>query len=169
MRFLDFSKKLSFKEKIKNVFIALGLSWVAMGVATLIMTILKVNIPSLVTPKPLPESIDAIFLYLAALFFVVITPLWEEAVFRLIPLKIVQRVTKNRIALIVVVLTSSILFGWIHGSVYNIFLQGIFGLMLCWLFLKNNNSYFSCVVAHGIHNGIAVLLPLLFYFYLRPL
>lgn len=158
MSFLDFSEKLSFKEKVRNVFIALLLSYGIIWLAGFIMSILGVHPPVRVTP----ESVKGIPLFMLFLDCVVIAPLWEEAVFRLVPLLLVQRITKNKIALIVVVLASSILFGWVHGSIYNIPLQGLIGLLLCWLFLRNNNSYLSCFAMHGIRNSISFILLVVF-------
>ncbi len=61
----------------------------------------------------------------------------EEIAFRLLPLLFAQEVLKLQLPGVLVVATiSSVLFGWSHGSLSNIPIQGVAGIMYCVLFLK---------------------------------
>lgn len=60
---------------------------------------------------------------------------------------------------------SSIIFGLMHGSVMNLPIQGVAGLVFSWLYIKTNYSYLSVVAAHSIWNimlifGLRILLLL---------
>lgn len=89
-----------------------------------------------------------------------VAPTVEEMLFRDWPLTRVQAVSIldpaktliNSRHLVSTVFFSSIIFGLLHGSVFNLFIQGIGGLVLCWLFLKNKNSYWSVVLVHAAYN-----------------
>ncbi len=85
----------------------------------------------------------------------VFAPLVEEAVFRMLPLALVEKWSKTQIHAVVIVVCG-IVFGYAHGSPLNIFIQGFVGMMLGFLYLKNGprqlSSYFSCVAVHASYN-----------------
>lgn len=61
----------------------------------------------------------------------------EEYIFRYFPLSIVTAVAKsNTHALLVTGVVSSVIFGWLHGGVLNILMQGMGGFFYCILYLK---------------------------------
>jgi len=107
-----------------------------------------------------------IFLFFRAC---ILAPLWEEAVFRVLPIKVAQvlgkKDTSNSNLLLWTCIASSIIFGIGHGSVFNILLQGVGGLLFSWLYLKNNNSYWSVVGAHFLWNFMIIFgLPVILFF-----
>lgn len=61
----------------------------------------------------------------------------EEIIFRLLPLAVWLKITKKtkKILLIGIIIISCAAFGYVHGNVYNIFMQGIGGANLFLLFL----------------------------------
>lgn len=69
-----------------------------------------------------------------ALFFLV--ALFEEVLFRILPLTVLLRVTKNPYWLLVGMIGTSILFGLSHGSVANIIWQGVGGFFYAIAFVK---------------------------------
>lgn len=68
----------------------------------------------------------------------------EEFVFRLLPMVIIYKVFKNRVwsskEILLVAITSSVIFGYVHGSIFNIFFQGVLGLILFWVYYKEYKS-----------------------------
>jgi len=85
----------------------------------------------------------------------VFAPVIEEAVFRMLPLTIVQG-TRPELVRAVLIVVCGIVFGIAHGSPMNVFIQGVGGVLLGLLYLKNDNSqwssYASCVVVHAAYN-----------------
>lgn len=82
----------------------------------------------------------------------IFAPLFEEIVFRLVPLQIARIFNKGRITLLVI-LFSSLLFGYGHAlGVWAIPIQGIGGLLFCYVYLKNGYSYSSSVIMHFLIN-----------------
>lgn len=97
----------------------------------------------------------------------VLAPLWEECVFRYFPIRFAQlcdegyrfiKTTYQSWMLAPIVLAGSLIFGILHGSSLNILFQGVGGLFLCWLYLRNRNSYWSAVIYHGLWNFLVVFL-----------
>lgn len=92
-----------------------------------------------------------------------LAPFWEEACFRWGPITLAQALghiahdAKILWSLVAVFsITSAIIFGLCHGSALNIVIQGVSGMLFCWLYLKNNNSYWSVVIAHALWNFIII-------------
>lgn len=83
---------------------------------------------------------------------VIFAPLIEEFAFRLLPIAVIMVLTNNKTALWVVIIISSVIFGYIHGAWYNIFIQGVSGVVLSLAYLKG--GYVSSVTAHATHNGV---------------
>ena len=87
---------------------------------------------------------------------VVVAPLSEELLFRYLPIRITQRFNARKWVLYLVIIVSSIIFGYVHGSWHFIFIQGVGGLILSSAFLRG--GYASSVTAHAVHNIICLLL-----------
>jgi membrane protease YdiL (CAAX protease family) len=83
-------------------------------------------------------------------FFIVcfITPMWEEVIFRVVPIKLL--VKENKDNLLLVIIASSMFFGIAHGSVENILMQGVAGLLLMRTYLKCGYPY--AVLQHALWN-----------------
>jgi len=118
----------------------------------------------------LPETVTEETPILSLLFLIeiVLISLFEEGIFRIIPLVLVMKMTKKHSIIFGVAVLSSVVFGWIHGSVYNILIQGFGGMLYSIVFVKysQNGSRFlqaSLVVIclHTVFNGIVGLILLL--------
>lgn len=89
--------------------------------------------------------------FLMQFFFMCISaPIWEEALFRFAPIEIIRKTKKSLLFPFIII--TSIVFGWLHGSVENIWMQGVFGLIASVLYIKNNYSYLSSVCLHFLWN-----------------
>lgn len=157
---------------LRNIFTAYGLSvmWVV-----IVVNILK----SLLAPAMANPSIPVLSVMFAwldhfpqlaaavngspglALFMtLVFAPFIEEALFRMLPLTLVQQ-SRPAVIRAVIIAVCGIVFGWAHGSPLNVFIQGFVGLMLGWLYIKNASSqwasYISCVAVHAMYNLTVVL------------
>ena len=84
-------------------------------------------------------------------------PVWEEYVFRHVPLKLANKFNDQDITWFIIIITSVIL-GVVHGGVRNIFIQGVVGFMSALLYLRNGNSYWSSVVFHAMYNFYVIAL-----------
>jgi membrane protease YdiL (CAAX protease family) len=82
----------------------------------------------------------------------IITPIWEELLFRYVPIEIARRTGLLKKNYFPLMFLTSIVFGWMHGSVANVFCQGIVGIFLYWVYIKNNYSYLSSCIVHGTWN-----------------
>lgn len=91
----------------------------------------------------------------------IISPIVEESLFRLLPIGIVLKICgkENKIVLWPVIIISSVIFGWIHGSWRNIFIQGSVGIVLSAAFLKG--GYVSSVVAHIVCNFLVIMISII--------
>lgn len=105
----------------------------------------------------------------------VVAPLTEEVLFRVLPIQLGQILTEagkalglekcKRFTFWVCIGISGIVFGWMHGSPLNILYQGMGGALLAWLYVKNNNSYWSSVAAHFLWNFMLLIgLPIILAF-----
>jgi len=79
----------------------------------------------------------------------VMAPLWEELFFRAAPLQLIRSSQINPFYVIVI---TSVIFGLSHGSVYNIFFQGVYGVVFSYLYIRNNYDYWSSVILHSLWN-----------------
>ena len=115
-------------------------------------------------------AVGAIAAWLSWVFVVLVAPLTEELLFRDWPLTRVQatvvrdptREALNARYLLSTVLVSSLIFGLLHGSIFNVFLQGFGGLALSWVYLANRNSYWSSVVVHVLYNATLIMISMAF-------
>lgn len=92
--------------------------------------------------------------FIVEVFLVVIlAPLWEELVFRALPLTFIKDYPK---LLIPVMVFTSIIFGLLHGEPINILIQGVMGFVMASVYIKNGYSYWSSVAIHALWNGSIV-------------
>lgn len=86
----------------------------------------------------------------------VLAPIGEELVFRHFPLQMVKQYNLQKIQMPVILL-SSIVFAWCHGGAINILIQGVGGLLLCWVYVRNGYHYWSSVIVHSMWNTFLYL------------
>lgn len=79
---------------------------------------------------------------------VIVAPIWEETLFRHIPITLGKLYFPRAFGEIII--GSSIIFGWIHGDVTNIIVQGFIGLTLCFVYIKLGLRY--AILSHAIWN-----------------
>jgi len=92
-------------------------------------------------------------------YFILITATEEEAVWRFVPLVIALENNVNTKMLIVVSISSSIVFGLIHGAYLDILTCGFFGLIMCIIFICLNKkkkryatSFIALCILHALYN-----------------
>jgi membrane protease YdiL (CAAX protease family) len=87
------------------------------------------------------------FIFLSCIW----APIWEEALYRYGPITIAKSIGNQYVMPIVIM--SSCLFGWGHGECHEgVLVQGVIGLILCSVYIKNNYSYLSSVILHSLYN-----------------
>jgi membrane protease YdiL (CAAX protease family) len=163
----------TFRHKAWNAMAAYGIAWfwVTLFVAALQIILQTVGLAMYGMP---PLSVSLRWLYavpslrnvmetspeLAFAMTVFFAPVVEEALFRMLPLTLVLDKGQDKIRAVSIVVCG-ILFGMAHGHPFNIFIQGVVGLMLAKLYVKNSSSqlsaYLSCVAVHAAYN-LTVLL-----------
>ena len=95
------------------------------------------------------EFMNGYSIHISNLFFmVIVAPIWEETLFRHIPITIGKKYFPK--VLVEIIIGSSIIFGWIHGDVTNIIVQGFIGLTLCFVYIKLGLRY--AILSHAIWN-----------------
>lgn len=82
-------------------------------------------------------------------------PLWEELAFRYVPITIARNAGHKYILPIVV--GSSIFFGVLHGGVINILIQGVGGILMSYVYIKNGYCYWSSTAYHFLWNAMLVI------------
>lgn len=84
------------------------------------------------------------------LFYTLIfSPFIEELIFRVGPMEYVKNQPDKVVPMIIM---SSALFGYLHYGPQSWLVQGVFGAVLCVVYLKNGRSYWSVVVLHFLWN-----------------
>ncbi len=92
----------------------------------------------------------------------------EELLFRFIPIYLSDKIFKNINHVLIVQIFVNIGFGWIHGGVENIFIQGFggFGYSMLYVWIHNkfghHMAFSFTTLLHYIHN--LILISLYFYF-----
>lgn len=95
------------------------------------------------------EFMNGYSIHISNLFFmVIVAPIWEETLFRHIPITIGKKYFPK--VLVEIIIGSSIIFGWIHGDVTNIVVQGFLGLTMCVVYLRLGLRY--AMLSHAIWN-----------------
>ncbi len=115
--------------------------------ATFILTLYKLFIPEFNNIKLQFFPPSQIYQFFSMCIF---APLAEEALFRL-PLSLIKTIPIEKITLFFIVF-SSLLFGYVHHGIWSIPIQGVAGLIFCYVYLKNNYSYISSVSMHFLIN-----------------
>ena len=94
----------------------------------------------------------------AALTF---APMFEEVLFRVLPMTLVKG-RSPEVVLAVQLAVCGVAFGWAHGSIINVALQGFIGFVLARLYVANLssmlNAWISCAAVHAAYNLHVMLL-----------
>lgn len=92
----------------------------------------------------------------------------EEILFRFFPLTVAIQIWGATWPTVMIAFFSSILFGWIHGNIYNVLIQGVGGLIFCFIFLKCGGfdhrlvqALFFSIAAHYLFNSLIALIVVL--------
>ena len=89
----------------------------------------------------------------------------EELVFRLFPLGLCLASKENRKFLPIAAIVGSFLFGWAHGSLLNVCIQGVAGIVYCILFVMIGHegdevalvkATLTTTLCHAFWNTIAI-------------
>lgn len=133
---------MTFKARIKNIFLAFVFLFVWVGIASFIY--------SYVYGGSLAQEID---FKSALLGGCMITPLWEELYYRFVPISIGKAL--GQAFILPAVVLSSISFGFAHGNppLYHLLVQGVMGVVFSWVYIKNRYSYWSSVLLHSLWNA----------------
>jgi membrane protease YdiL (CAAX protease family) len=101
-------------------------------------------------------------------FFLVLISVIEELIFRIVPLTIVMSATNRRFVYLATALATAATFGYVHGGVANIAVQGIGGFLYAVLFIKyaeNGERFLAAsmvvIAMHTAFNGLIGLILLL--------
>lgn len=90
----------------------------------------------------------------------VVAPFWEELAFRVIPIKIATQLDSKLGTKLLwpIIALSSIMFGLGHDTMwpFHLLWQGAMGVVFCYLYLKNNQSYWPNVVLHALWNFFVI-------------
>jgi membrane protease YdiL (CAAX protease family) len=114
---------------------------------TLVLNFLYTPFGQYYNPEPIQHTI---------FFTCIFAPLWEELAFRVVPIQLGLKIDPQIVPLVIVL--SSLLFGWGHGGVVNLLIQGVMGLVLSWVYVRNNYSYWSAVILHSLWNTTVTIL-----------
>lgn len=83
-------------------------------------------------------------------YVVIFAPFLEEIVFRFVPIKLTGSFTESKFILWTVIVSVSVVFGYLHGAWPNVFIQGIAGILFSRAFLKGGLT--SSFTAHMLTN-----------------
>ena len=122
-------------------------------IALLWIFLLQITRPLFITDTPFGSYYTALGTFF---FSIILAPLWEELIFRYVPIKLTAKIHKNtgHDYSLYAILISSTLFAVGHGNgQYSILLQGILGVGLCYLFILNKMNYWYNVLAHALWNA----------------
>jgi len=93
----------------------------------------------------------------------IITPIWEEAVYRYGPIEIIGRMEKSLkidkfYILTPAIIVVSLMFGFNHdGTAYNVLIQGVLGIILSIVYLYlTKYKFLTIVILHGIWNTLVL-------------
>ena len=110
-------------------------------------------------PNPDEIIIQPVFSLTVFLSSCLYAPIWEECLFRYIPLSSMNKIRGGDKLTVEIVLLTSIIFGWLHGSIYNIAIQGVAGLLFSYVYLYTN-SYKYTVLTHMLCNVCLYLISI---------
>lgn len=146
-------KKRSLLKKLRNIFITAGIIvlWMCIYFDHILTKLGTITENGFIENK-----------YGDLFFTLVAPPLWEELAWRWFPITLALQLKKHLSLdlLVPICVLASISFGLVHGmGAVSIFGQGIGGLALCYLYIKNGYSYWSTVCAHFLWNLTIALIP----------
>jgi membrane protease YdiL (CAAX protease family) len=140
---LDLSEEKNLFDKLKNVFAVFGAYTVY---AFLVYHVIFWFMPELSSQMSLYKFAWSTFFTIC-----VLAPLTEELFWRFIPIKIMLMLDFPKKLMWLIMLGISACFGWYHNGAVTVIAQGVFGVMLSWLYIKND-SYWLNVLAHFLWN-----------------
>lgn len=130
----------SFIDKLKNIVFAfaIAMAW-AYGITYLLSELISPN--QYIPPAEFTFFMSCVW-----------APLWEEAVFRYAPIKIASGVNPSLVWPVIII--SAAIFGWGHNEygALGVLREGGAAVIFSFLFIKNNNSYWSTVLLHSAWN-----------------
>lgn len=132
---------MSLKDRASNI----AIGYTAMILWLMIITGLLKGVSALPS-----LSLQAVF------WSLIFAPLVEEIIFRKAILDIARKLDPE--FLIPIIIISSAIFGWLHGTIKNVAIQGVFGAIMAWVYIKNGYHYWSSVILHSMYNGTLILL-----------
>jgi membrane protease YdiL (CAAX protease family) len=118
---------------------------------------------------PLSESeSEGIAIFSWSFFgFILLVSVIEEFLFRIMPLSLIMRLTKRRDVVLLTALICSALFGYVHGGLPHILLQGIGGFLYAVLFIKYSRQgsrvVEGSIVVIAVHSLFNLLISLLLF------
>lgn len=137
-------------------------------VADVILTVVLLTILSYVDVLDEAEDVGveiASWLFVATILYISFE---EELMFRIIPLLVALKFIKQSAGLVGVALLTAVVFGYVHGGVYNILLQGIGGFLYAVIFIKYSQNgtrileaSLLVIVLHTFFNGLIGIVLLL--------
>jgi len=158
------------RPKLKWCFAYLGAGILAVSCSVLLFKImgLQGNAASLGLPLTVELMLrsdvlskvleNPVVLVFSALLF---APFVEEFVFRDLVITLARGLPPAK-ASVIMIFFCGVVFGMAHGSPFKIMVQGVIGILLAKLYLKNGpnrlSSYLSCVFVHSAYNFIVSVL-----------
>jgi membrane protease YdiL (CAAX protease family) len=143
---------MNIRDKATTVLTAFSITFLYVTAFTF-LTQLLMNGEIVPITKPVPSN--PLYFFFSAC---ILAPTFEEAIFRWAPLTAIRKYQHLNLPVIVI---SSFIFGLMHGSFYNVFIQGVIGVIASYVYLKNNYCYWSAVSYHALWN----LVCLAMYYY----
>jgi membrane protease YdiL (CAAX protease family) len=126
------------------------------------------SVTGILDSLPEPEAVGVEIVSTSFIVVLVLIASIEELLFRILPLSIALYCQLKPGALVFVAVLSSILFGYVHGGVPFILIQGLGGFIYSILFIKyahNGERVFEAsllvIVSHTLFNGFIGLVLLL--------
>lgn len=148
--------KQSISSKLANIVVALG-------VALLIICVLSASFKLLFGvdsryPAFTKSPVSGVYLF----YLCVMVPFLEEFIFRFLPIEILKNTEIFKRHKWYFIILIGIIFGWAHGSIINVYCQGVVGIALGWVYIRNQYSYLSSVTLHSLYNFlVAFIIPIL--------
>ena len=137
---------------VRNILFAYGSTFVLCSLFTLVLSKMGITKFSMIetygTSTPVYDCIFA--------------PIVEEFIFRWIWIAAMIHLLGKRFKNVMWPFAAflSIVFGVAHFGYFSIFIQGVMGMGLCYLYYKNRYGYLSAVVCHSLWNlMLGVILP----------
>ena len=155
------------RRRLENGFMFLGLGLLWVGFASLFFRIigLQADVKGLMLPLTIQALLlsdvasavlmhNPVVMLFSALAF---APVVEELIFREFVITMSRGLSASK-RQVLILMCSGVVFGLAHGSPFRIMVQGLFGMLLAMLYLRNGPnrfaSYASCVFIHASYNFI---------------